>query len=182
MDSDWPRFWTEKRLLAGATDVSSALTRRLEASCKTLPERLPADPGAVLLHGDLWIGNVVAHDGQVQGLMDPACYYGHSEVDLAMLSLFGCPDENFWKSYGVSPEPDLEDRRAIYQLWLALVHLRLFGDSYRGVVERRLDRCSVGTEVRETTKGANLYLADLITQLVPLRFLNIENKQFCSCY
>ena len=143
MESNWPRFWAERRLLSGATGVPTALTRRIEALCQTLPDRLPADPGPALLHGDLWVGNVVAHDGCLQGLIDPACYYGHSEVDLAMLCLFGRPDSSFWSGYGDPPEPGFEDRLAIYQLWPALVHLRLFGDSYHGLVERLLSRCSV---------------------------------------
>ena len=143
MDDDWPRFWAERRLLAEARGIPTDLVRRIESLCNSLPDLLPASPGPSLLHGDLWVGNVVAHDERVQGLIDPACYYGHSEVDLAMLSLFGSPDETFWQGYGGSPEPGFEDRRAIYQLWPALVHMRLFGDSYRGLVERLLDQRSV---------------------------------------
>ena len=36
-------------------------------------------------------------------LIDPACYGGHCEVDLAMLTLFDTPPEPFWEAYG---EPD----------------------------------------------------------------------------
>ena len=143
MDANWPNFWAEKRLLAGAVGAPTELADRIEVLCGALPDRLPAAPEPSLLHGDLWVGNVVARNGRVQGLIDPACYYGHCEVDLAMLSLFGNPEEDFWKSYGAASEPGFGDRRAIYQLWPALVHLKLFGDSYRGLVERLLNRCSV---------------------------------------
>ena len=34
--------------------------------------------------------------------------------------------------------PGLAARRPIYQLWPALVHLRLFGPAYRGTVEQLL--------------------------------------------
>ena len=44
------------------------------------PRRPPA-----LLHGDLWTGNILVSDGRLAGLIDPACYHGHAEVDLAML-------------------------------------------------------------------------------------------------
>ena len=71
-------------------------------------------------------------------LIDPACYHGHAEVDLAMLSLFGTPGPMFRETYGPS-EPGLEARRPVYQLWPALVHLRLFGSGYQGLVERLLD-------------------------------------------
>ncbi|WP_254695716.1 fructosamine kinase family protein [Leisingera sp. NJS204] len=63
-------------------------------------------------------------------------------MDLAMLHLFGARPEAFHESYG-APEPGHEVRRAIYQLWPALVHLRLFGASYRSMVETRLDALGV---------------------------------------
>ncbi len=101
--------------------------------------------------------------------------------DLATLSLFGSPEETFRKVYNGFLEPGFEYRCAIYQLWPALVYMGLLGDSYRGLVERLLDRCSGCTEIGETAERANLYPSDLLFLLVPMRFLNIENKQFCSC-
>ena len=50
----------------------------------------PAEPPA-RLHGDLWSGNVLTGADGRPGLIDPAAYGGHREVDLAMLSLFGAP-------------------------------------------------------------------------------------------
>lgn len=137
---NWPTFWAEQRLLACVYDIPSDLAHRVEALCKTLGNHLPRRPTPVLLHGDLWTGNIVARDGQIYGLIDPACYYGHREVDLAMLCLFAQPTDDFWNAYGCA-DSDLEDRRAIYQLWPALVHLRLFGETYRGLVHRLLQKC-----------------------------------------
>ena len=110
------------------------LARRIEALAARLHDLLPVRPPPALLHGDLWTGNIMARDGHVTGLIDPACYHGHAEVDLAMLCLFGTPDGSFWDAY--RPDPDLADRRPIYQLFPALVHLRLFGPGYLGLVER----------------------------------------------
>src|SRR5690606_6786281 len=104
---------------------------------------LPRRPAPALLHGDLWSGNVLAEGGCVTGLIDPACYYGHCEVDLAMLRLFGRPRSVFFEAYGPL-EPGHAERLAIYQLWPALVHLRLFGASYRPLVERLLDEAGAG--------------------------------------
>jgi fructosamine-3-kinase len=92
----WPEFWAERRLMAGIENLPPELARRLEALCRSLPDRLPATPRPALLHGDLWSGNVIARDGEVRGLIDPASYYGHTEVDLAMLDLFGRPEAAFW--------------------------------------------------------------------------------------
>jgi fructosamine-3-kinase len=135
---DWPGFWAERRLLCHAPHLDAALRRRIEALAATLPARLPARPRPALLHGDLWSGNVLTDGGRVSGLIDPACYHGHAEVDLAMLSLFGSPGPAFRAAYGAA-EPGAPERRAIYQLWPALVHLRLFGPGYRSMVEARLD-------------------------------------------
>lgn len=135
---DWPTFWAERRLAPGLPHLPAPLARRVEALAGRLPDLLPRHPPAALLHGDLWVGNVMARGGAVTGLIDPACYHGHAEVDLAMLALFGRPGPVFDDGYG-PPAPGYESRRPIYQLWPALVHLRLFGAGYLSLVERCLD-------------------------------------------
>lgn len=140
---DWPGFWAERRLLCHAPHLDAPLARRVEALAKTLPGRLPARPRPALLHGDLWSGNVLIDGTRVSGLIDPACCYGHAEVDLAMLSLFGRPGPAFREAYGEAAgdvaEVGSAERRAVYQLWPALVHLRLFGAGYRAMVDGLLD-------------------------------------------
>ena len=70
-------------------------------------------------------------------LVDPACYGGDAEVDLAMLTLFDSPPEEFREAYGPLA-PGWEERRPLYQLFPALVHLRLFGATYEPMVDRLL--------------------------------------------
>jgi fructosamine-3-kinase len=135
--SDWPGFWGEQRLLATAAILDRPWRERVAALVPRLPGLLPATPPASLLHGDLWSGNILVREGAMAALIDPACYHGHAEVDLAMLSLFDEPPESFWDAYG-APEPGWEERRAAYQLFPALVHLRLFGASYGTMVDRLL--------------------------------------------
>ncbi|MDC7985830.1 fructosamine kinase family protein, partial [Rhodoplanes sp. TEM] len=134
---DWPTFWGERRLLVNVPHVPAALARRIEALAADLANRLPARPPASLLHGDLWGGNVLVAGDRVSGLIDPACYHGHGEVDVAMLGLFARPDRAFFEAYGPLA-PGHAERLAIYSLWPALVHLRLFGSGYRTMVERCL--------------------------------------------
>ncbi|WP_306461221.1 fructosamine kinase family protein [Shimia sediminis] len=133
---DWCDFWLENRLLANPAALPNDIVRRLETLGRRLPDLMPVTPPAALLHGDIWTGNAL-FTGKRAYLIDPACYHGHSEVDLAMLCLFGMPPEAFWSGYGVT-DPGLDARRPLYQLWPALVHLRLFGDSYRAMVDTRL--------------------------------------------
>jgi fructosamine-3-kinase len=139
---DWAEFWAERRLRNQLVHLPRSIAVRVDAVAAALPDRLPAAPRPALLHGDLWGGNILVSDGQVSGLIDPACYYGHREVDFAMLRLFDRPARALFDAYG-DLEPNFEERLPIYQLWPALVHLRLFGAGYRPLVERLLAAAGV---------------------------------------
>lgn len=134
--ADWPSFWAERRLLPFVAQMERDLGARVEKLARRLGELLPAAPAPALLHGDLWTGNLLATREAIH-LIDPACAFGDREVDLAMLHLFGGPGPGFSQSYGALP-PGWEVRRAVYSLFPALVHLRLFGPGYRGMVDRFL--------------------------------------------
>ena len=128
----WPDFWAQNRLLCHTDHIDSSIARRLETLAKRLPDMLPAYPTPSLLHGDLWGGNVLFHEGRLAALIDPASYVGHREVDVAMLTLFDHPPDDFFDALDL--EPGWRERLPAYRLWPLLVHLRLFGDSYRGSV------------------------------------------------
>lgn len=132
---DWAQFWAERRLLCHMPHIDSALGERVERLCERIGDLLPAEPTTSLLHGDLWGGNVI-WSGSSAYLIDPASYYGHREVDWAMLTLFDHPPESFFER--LEPETGWRERQPLYRLWPWLVHLRLFGGSYRGAVEREL--------------------------------------------
>ncbi|MEQ3626284.1 MAG: fructosamine kinase family protein [Celeribacter sp.] len=137
--AEWPLFWAENRLLAWPETLPQKIAARVEHVANRIDELLPAEPPAALLHGDLWSGNVLwTPEGRLSGLIDPASYHGHGEVDLAMLHLFGRPDDALHIAYGT--DPAFLQRRAVYQLWPALVHLRLFGRGYLAMVTDLLDR------------------------------------------
>jgi len=58
-------------------------------------------------------------------------------VDLAMLTLFDAPPAPFWEAYGAL-DPGWRERRPVYQVFPALLHLRLFGPGYAGLADRLL--------------------------------------------
>jgi len=134
---DWPRFWGEQRLIATASLLDRPWRERIERLAGRLGDLLPAQPAPALLHGDLWSGNILVRDGALAGLVDPACYWGDAEVDLAMLDLFSTPPEEFSDAYGALA-PGWRERRPIYQLFPALAHVRLWGPGYHAMVERLL--------------------------------------------
>lgn len=141
--SSWAGFWGECRLLPMLERTHFAFARadiaRLERFATDLEDLLAAGDadGASRLHGDLWSGNVHASDGGL-AVIDPSCYHGHREVDLAMAALFGGFDRDFFAAYAdVWPlSPGWRERRAAYQLYYLLVHVALFGDGYvRGTLD-----------------------------------------------
>jgi len=135
--TDWALFWGEQRLATTAAVLDRPWRDRVEHLVRRLPELLPPNPAASLLHGDLWSGNILVADGKLAALIDPACYHGDAEVDLAMLALFAAPPPELWETYGPLAE-GWEERRPVYQLFPALVHLRLFGVAYAPMVDRLL--------------------------------------------
>ncbi len=136
---DWPAFWAERRLIPTAAILDRPWRERIEQAALRLEVLLPPAPAPCLLHGDLWPGNILVAEGRLAALIDPACYYGDREVDLAMLDLFGSPPQEFQEAYGAL-DAGWEQRRVVYQLFPALVHLRLFGASYAGMVDRLLNQ------------------------------------------
>jgi len=98
-----------------------------------LPKEKPS-----LLHGDLWGGNLMKGKNQTPVFIDPAVYFGHREMDIAMTQLFGGFDNSYLDHYNeIFPlEKGWEERITIHNLYPNLVHLILFGRSYLGGIER----------------------------------------------
>ena len=89
------------------------------------------------VHGDLWSGNFIATLNNKAVFIDPAVYYGHREIDLAMSMLFGGFSNQFYNTYNeVYPlEKDFNFRKDIYNLYPLLIHLNLFGSPYLRNIE-----------------------------------------------
>lgn len=100
---DWLDFYIEQRLrplFKAAVAVSSALAGPALRSLTTIaaqalrPLFVGADLRPCLLHGDLWRGNLrLAASDSAAVLLDPATFWGHSELDIATLRVLeGCND------------------------------------------------------------------------------------------
>ncbi|GLB46923.1 aminoglycoside phosphotransferase [Philodulcilactobacillus myokoensis] len=95
-----------------------------------------------LLHGDLWAGNFMFDKNSKPVLIDPDVFYGDREMDLAMTTVFGGFNENFYKGYNaVYPiQPGFDKRVAWYQFNYLMAHLNLFGELYGSSVDRILNQ------------------------------------------
>lgn len=144
---DWSEFFILNRLepqlkLAIEKGVmnrphSNAFERLFHKIDMLFPNERPA-----LLHGDLWSGNFMVDIDGEPVIMDPAVYFGHREMDLAMTKLFGGFDEPFYHSYNVTfpLEKDWEERILLCSLYPLLVHVNLFGAGYLSQIESVLKR------------------------------------------
>jgi fructosamine-3-kinase len=125
---NWVTFWAEQRLRCHIPHLSAQLAHRVERLADRLGEHIPDRPLSALLHGDLWGGNILVGQDRISGLIDPACYHGDREVDLAMLGLFDQPPQIFYDACGLTQ--GWEERQPAYRLWPLLIHVRLFGGTY----------------------------------------------------
>lgn len=102
---------------------------------------LPIEPPAAV-HGDLWSGNFICNTDENAVFIDPAVYYGHREIDVSMSMLFGGFSSIFYEEYQeIYPmNPGFNERKDIYNLYPLLIHLNLFGTSYKSSILRIIDR------------------------------------------
>ncbi|KAG5070865.1 hypothetical protein AAZX31_03G016200 [Glycine max] len=136
--SDWVQFYGEHRLgyqLKLALDQYGDRTiydkgQRLVKSMTPLFANVVIEP--CLLHGDLWSGNISSDKNGEPVILDPACYYGHSEAEFGMSWCAGFGGSFYNSYFEVMPkQPGFEERRDLYMLYHYLNHYNLFGSGYR---------------------------------------------------
>lgn len=140
----WQDFYSQERIFPQiklAIDSGKLTARELQGAeifCSRIGEIFPEEKPS-LLHGDLWSGNFMF---SVEGpaVVDPAVYFGHREMDLAMTRLFGGFDAEFYEGYNEfhTLEKNWEKRVDYCNLYPLLVHVNLFGGGYADDVRRIL--------------------------------------------
>jgi fructosamine-3-kinase len=146
---DWVAFFRDHRLLHMARaahdegELGVGLLGRIERLAGRLDDLIGEPAPPALIHGDLWGGNVLVKGGRIAGLIDPAIYHADPEIELAFSTLFGTFGEPFFRRYReIRPlrRGFFEVRRDLYNLYPLLVHVRVFGGSYLGAVDRIVRR------------------------------------------
>lgn len=141
VDDDGFRFYQEYRyqpLIERGYDqklLTRAEIKKLERLVARLRDWIP-DQQPALLHGDLWSGNLMFNRHGRPVLIDPACYWGWPEADLAMTHAFGGFHSEFYSAYqDLRPlDPGFGERIELYNLYHWLNHLNMFGSGYHSQV------------------------------------------------
>ncbi|TNE55261.1 MAG: hypothetical protein EP338_04680 [Bacteroidetes bacterium] len=143
----WITFYLEERILPQLRkaldqgDLNKEHLKIYETFAQRVSGIFPVEAPS-LLHGDLWSGNYLVDATGEAVLIDPAVYYGHREMDLGMTLLFGGFPTRLYEAYHESYplEQGWRERVSLTQLYPLLVHLNLFGASYRSSVLRILEQ------------------------------------------
>lgn len=143
---DWASFYANERiypLLLKAVETGLISEKYLLSKthwAAFFEVIFPVEPPA-LLHGDLWAGNKMISENGLPVLIDPAVYFGHREMDLAMMRLFSGFDQKVFGAYheAYPLKAGWEDRVKWCQLYPLLVHALLFGGSYAAQTENILN-------------------------------------------
>ncbi len=135
--SCWIDFFIEQRinfqleLARNSGLIDRGVIKAAERMFGRLNEIIPVEQPS-LLHGDLWSGNFMVSNRGEACLIDPAVYYGHREMDIAMTRLFDGFSAAFYEYYNEEypMEKGWENRLEIFNLYPLLVHVNLFGRAY----------------------------------------------------
>lgn len=145
----WLPFFAEQRLghmtREGVREgtVSPELAARIDRLAGRLDRYLDEPGHPSLLHGDLWTANLLHKGDRIVGLIDPAIYWGHPEIELAYMTLFDTVTEDFFAAYRALRPIDegfFDLRRDIYNIYPLLVHVRYWDAAYSRPIDATLRR------------------------------------------
>ncbi|MDD9900968.1 MAG: fructosamine kinase family protein [Alphaproteobacteria bacterium] len=146
--ASWHAFFAEQRLIYMGRraleegKIDKDLMKKIEALASRLSQYIDAPETPVLVHGDVWSGNVLVGHGCIAAFLDPAIHYADPDVELAFIKLFNTFDAYFFARYNdIRPiRPGFETRADIYNIYPLLVHARLFGTSYARKAKRLVEK------------------------------------------
>ncbi|MDQ6697975.1 MAG: fructosamine kinase family protein [Actinomycetota bacterium] len=135
----WADFYAERRVaprLRSAVDAGrlpTAITTDIERLVHRLPELCGPEPRPSLLHGDAQQNNFVsAPTGAV--IVDAAPYFGHPEVDLALVDYFAPVPDSLFDAYRERApiDPGFAERRELWRVFAYLAVIAVDGESWFG--------------------------------------------------
>lgn len=148
-NTSWLDFFIKERLFYMGSramaegKLDGRIFDKIEKLASKMGDLLPNDSKPCLIHGDAWVGNILAGQGKINAFVDPAIYYADPEIEIAFTTLFHSFSDHFYQTYHEIRPLDKDfytSRKDIYLLYPLLVHCRLFGRSYARKVEKILDQ------------------------------------------
>lgn len=120
----WADFYAQRRvtpMLRAAVDSQNLppdLAAKVERLTRRLPDLCGPEPVPSLLHGDAQQNNFIA-TGSGTVVIDAAPYFGHPEIDLALLDYFAPVPGDVLDAYrDATPlDPGFADRRELWRLY-----------------------------------------------------------------
>lgn len=145
----WIDFYRDQRVRSvwdraiDAGTLPEGLASRVEQACEDFESLLREPDHPSLLHGDVWRTNLLTDGERVRAFLDPACSFGHPEIELAYADWTETFGEPFFETYqgerGIDLGDDFFDRRRyVYRLYPLLVHVHLFGGEYHDELDETL--------------------------------------------
>jgi protein-ribulosamine 3-kinase len=144
--ASWCAFYGERRLrprLAGAIEsghLPASVAARVETLISRLPELCGPDVSPTLLHGDAQQNNFLTTAGGAVPI-DPAVYFGHPEIDLALIDYFAPVPADVFDGYrDVRPiDQGFRERRSLWRIFGYLAVVTVAGPTYLGGLVAALD-------------------------------------------
>jgi fructosamine-3-kinase len=145
--SNWGQFYIKNRLLPNVRAVAEKHlietheVKLFEKFFKLVEYAFPEEQPS-LLHGDFWKEHVIPNPNGKPCLLNPAVYYGHREMDIAMTKMVGTFPQGFYDAYNAAfpLQKDWEDRLDFCKMYYHLVHLNIYGIAYLQNVQQLLNK------------------------------------------